>query len=124
MSNNSIPRQHLDAFSHVVECIFLLQQDNVICQADLWGDSGNLCTLYMLLTIPLDTLIITYGRHNPSLTHTRIGLHKSKTCMTIAIARPPGLITISLFDFTSSHFDSYCMLLTYHHGWLPPVLPF
>jgi hypothetical protein len=55
---------HLDVFSHVVECIFLLQQDNVICQAllDLWGDSGNLCTIYALLTVPIDTLTITYGR--------------------------------------------------------------
>ena len=54
----------LDAFSHVVECIFLLQQDNVIRQAllDLWGDSGNPCTIYVLLMVPLDTLTITYGR--------------------------------------------------------------
>jgi hypothetical protein len=38
---------HLDAFSHVDECIFLLQQDNVICQAllDSWGDSGNPFTI-------------------------------------------------------------------------------
>jgi hypothetical protein len=30
----------------VVECIFLLQQDNVISQAllDSWGESDNLCT--------------------------------------------------------------------------------
>jgi hypothetical protein len=55
---------HLDVFSHVVECTFLLQQDNVICQAllDLWGDYGNLCTIYALLTVPIDTLTITYGR--------------------------------------------------------------
>jgi hypothetical protein len=35
---------HLDAFSHVlVEHVFLLNDDNVICQAllDLWGDSCN-----------------------------------------------------------------------------------
>jgi hypothetical protein len=59
------PDGHLDAFSHVVEHIFLLQQDNVICQAllDSWGESGNLCTIYALLTaVPHDTLTITYGR--------------------------------------------------------------
>jgi hypothetical protein len=56
-------RAHLDAFSHVVECIFLLQQDNVICQAllDLWGEYNNPCTIYKLLMVPLDTLAVTYG---------------------------------------------------------------
>jgi hypothetical protein len=30
----------------------------------------------------------------------------------------------NIFDITSSHFDSYCMSLTYHHEWLPlAVLP-
>jgi hypothetical protein len=55
---------HLDAFSHVVECVFLLQQDNVIHQAllDSWGNSGNLCIIYMLLMVPLDTLTIHYSR--------------------------------------------------------------
>jgi hypothetical protein len=56
---------HLDAFSHVVQCIFLLQQDNVICQAlfDSWGESSNPCTIYvLLLMVPIDTLTITYGR--------------------------------------------------------------
>jgi hypothetical protein len=54
----------LDAFSNVVELIFLLQQDNVIHQAllDSSGDSCNGCTIYMLLTLLLDTLTITYGR--------------------------------------------------------------
>jgi hypothetical protein len=54
----------LDAFLHVVECIFLLQQDTVICHAllDSWGASGNPCTLYVLLMVALDTLTITYGR--------------------------------------------------------------
>jgi hypothetical protein len=34
---------HLDVVSHVVECMFLLQQDNVICQAllDWWGEPTN-----------------------------------------------------------------------------------
>jgi hypothetical protein len=53
----------LDAFSPVVEHVFLLQQDNIICQAllDLWGESGNLCRIYVLLMVPLDTLTVTYG---------------------------------------------------------------
>jgi hypothetical protein len=53
----------LDAFSHVVECIFLLQQDIGIHQAllDLLRESGNLCTIYALLMVPLDTLTVPYG---------------------------------------------------------------
>jgi hypothetical protein len=34
--------------------------------------------------------------HDPSLIHTRIGLLSSETCMTIATAKPPGLITTCL----------------------------
>jgi hypothetical protein len=47
----------------VVEQIFLLQHNNVICQAllDLWGESGNQCTIYALLMVPLDTLTVTYS---------------------------------------------------------------
>ena len=33
---------------------------------------------------------------DPSLMHTRIGLHSSETCMTIATAKLPGLITTFL----------------------------
>jgi hypothetical protein len=42
----------LDAFSHVVECVFLLQQDNVICQAllDFVGRIQLPCTIYAVLT--------------------------------------------------------------------------
>jgi hypothetical protein len=55
---------YLDAFSQVGECIFLLQKDNVICQAllDLWGESRSPCTIYALLMFPFDTLTTTYGR--------------------------------------------------------------
>jgi hypothetical protein len=94
----------VDAFSHVVECIFLLQQDNVIHQVllDLWGESGNLCTIYALLTVPLDTLtvlpMVEPLMPDPSPMHTRIGLHSSKTCMTIATAKLPGLIITSLIS--------------------------
>jgi hypothetical protein len=53
---------HLKAFSHVVEGIFLLQQDNVIQQTllDSWGASDNR-TIYVLLTVPLHSLQITYS---------------------------------------------------------------
>jgi hypothetical protein len=93
----------LDTFSHVVECVFLLQQDNVICQAllDLCGESGNQCTICALPTVPLDTLTVTYSGyllHNPSLMHTRIGIHSSETCMTIATTKLPGLTITSLIS--------------------------
>jgi hypothetical protein len=54
---------HLDAFTHVVECIFHLQPDYVIFQALLasWGESDNPCTIYALLMVPLDTLIVNYS---------------------------------------------------------------
>jgi hypothetical protein len=56
---------HLDEFSHAVECIFLLQQDNIICQAllDSRGKSNGQCTIYMLLMVFLDTLTVTYGKN-------------------------------------------------------------
>jgi hypothetical protein len=54
---------HCDAFSQVVECIFHLQPDNVICHALLasWGESDNPCTIFTLLMVPLDTLIVNYS---------------------------------------------------------------
>jgi hypothetical protein len=53
----------LDALSQVVECIILLQQDNDVCHAilDSWKQSGNPCTIYALITVPLDTLTVTYN---------------------------------------------------------------
>jgi hypothetical protein len=95
---------HLKAFSHVVERVFLLQQDNVIWQAllDLWGASNNLCTIYALLTLPLHSLQVIYVvepmMRNPSLMHTKMGLPISETCMTIATAKLPGLIITSLIS--------------------------
>jgi hypothetical protein len=92
----------LDAFSHVVECIFLLQQDNVLHQTllDLWGDSGNPHAQYThskwFPLTPLPLPMAEPQMHNPSLMYTRIGLHSSKTCMTIATAKLSGLITTSL----------------------------
>ncbi len=29
----------------------------------------------------------------------------------------------NIFDLTSSHFDSYCTLMSHNHDWSPPVLP-
>jgi hypothetical protein len=82
-----------------LESIFLLQQDNVICQALLvsWGESNNLYTINTLLTVPLTPfrlLAVELIMWNPSLMHTRIvGLLNSETCMTITTAKLPGLIT-------------------------------
>jgi hypothetical protein len=42
--------------------------------------------------------------------------------MLFARANLPGRSDHNIFDLTSSHFDGYCMLLTYHHAWSPPVL--
>jgi hypothetical protein len=53
----------------------------------------------MLLTVPLDTLNVHYGRasmHVPSLMHTKIRFPSSVTCMLFATANPLGLITTSL----------------------------
>jgi hypothetical protein len=99
------PGSHVDAFSHVFESIFLLQQDNVIHQAllDSWGESGNPCTICMLLTVPpwLTPLQLPMSEPlmpDPSLMHTRIRLLSSETFMTIAAAKPPGLIITSLIS--------------------------
>jgi hypothetical protein len=91
----------LDVFSHVVEHIFLLQQNNVIHQAllDSWEESNNPCTIFTLLMVPLNTLQVTYGRTYdtwPLSNAYKHGLLSSKTCMTIATAKLPGLITTSL----------------------------
>ncbi len=117
---------HLDVFSHVVECIFLLWQDNVICQAllDSRRDSGNLCTLYVLIMVPLDTLTITHSRtsaawplSNAYKTQiTQIG--DMYDCCNSQTAWSDH----NIFDLTSSHFDSYCMWLKYQHEWSSPVL--
>jgi hypothetical protein len=54
---------HLKALSHVVEKIFLLPWSNVIWQAllDSWGGSNDLCMIYALLIVPLNSLQITYA---------------------------------------------------------------
>jgi hypothetical protein len=117
---------HLDAISHVVEC-FLLQQDNVIHQAllDSWGASTNPCTIYMLLMVPLDTLTITYGRTSDArpLSNAYKNWITQFQDMYDCCNSQTTWSDHSIFDLTSSHFGSYCMSLTYHHGWSPPVLP-
>jgi hypothetical protein len=121
------PGGHLDAFSHVVKCIFLLQQDNVIFQAllDSWGESVNPCTLSVLLTVPLGTLQVTYGRtydtqplsnaYKNCITHFQ-NMYDHCSCQTTWSDH-------YIFDLTSSHFDSYCILISCNHDWSPPVLP-
>ena len=63
------------------------------------GASNNLCMIYALLTVPLHSLQITHGRTSDALPlsnayKTRFLI--SATCMTIAAAKPPGLIITSL----------------------------
>ena len=55
--------------------------------------------IHALLIVPLHSLqlpMVEPMMCDPSLMHTRIGLLISKTCMTIATAKLPGLITTSL----------------------------
>jgi hypothetical protein len=106
-SHNSQPRlpilMHspiwLNAFS------FLLQNDNVICQAllDSWGESGNPCTIYMLLRVPLDTLTITYGRTSnaqplSNAFKNQITEFQDMYDHCSPTAKPPGLIITSLIS--------------------------
>jgi hypothetical protein len=61
--------------------------------------------------------------HNPSLMLTRIGLLNSKTCMTIAAAKLPGLMITSLISPHPTLTGCYCFSICHNHDWLPPVLP-
>jgi hypothetical protein len=121
---------HLDTFSHVVRCVFLLQQDNVLCQAllDLWGVSYNPCTIYVLLTAPLDTLTINYGgtssAHPFSNAYKNLITQFQEMYMYAICNSQPAWSDHNIFYLTSFHLDGYCMLLTYHHEWLPPCAPF
>ena len=118
---------HLDAFSHVVECIFLLQQDNAICQAllDLWEESGNQCTIYVLRMVPLDTLTITYSR--TSNVQPLSDAYKNQITQFQDMYDHCNSQTTwsdhNIFDLTSFHFDSYCFFISHSHDWLPLVLP-
>jgi hypothetical protein len=90
----------------------------------MWGESSNPCIIYALLVGPLDTLTITYGGTSaaqPSLMHTRIRLHSSETCMTVATAKLPGLIITSLI----SPYPTLTAIAFWYlnHDWSPPVLP-
>jgi hypothetical protein len=112
----------------VVKCVFLLQQDNVICcQAllDLWGEVPMTHTQYTctVLTVPLDTLTVTYGgtynvqplsnAYKNWITQFQ-DMYDHCNCQT-------AWSDHNIFDLTSSHFDSYCKSLTYNHEWSPPV---
>jgi hypothetical protein len=120
----------LDVFSHVVECIFLLQLDNVICQAllaDSWGDSYNLCTIYTLLTVPLDTLTINFGR-TPNA-YPLSNAYKNQIIqfqdMYALCSSQPTWSDHNIFDLNSSILmATACHLHMIMNGCLPPVLPF
>jgi hypothetical protein len=74
--------------------------------------------------VPLDTLTVTYGRtyevqplsdaYKNWITQfqDRYDHHNNQTMQS----------DHNIIDLTSSHFDSYCMSLTYNHDWLPPVV--
>jgi hypothetical protein len=71
MSNSTQPRQPVLMHSAMwLKCVFLLQQDNIICQAllDFLGESSNPCTIYSLLMVPLDTLTVTYHAYKNWIT--------------------------------------------------------
>ncbi len=130
MSSNSQPGlpilmhspMFLNAFS------FFKSKDNVICQAllDSWGELGNPCTIYMLLTVPLDTLTIT---KNGRTSHVQPLCNACKNWITQfwdMYDHCNSQTTWSdhnIFDLTSSHFDSYCFSISHNHDWSPLVLP-
>jgi hypothetical protein len=72
---------------------------------------------------PLQLHMVEPLMRDPSLMHTRIGLLISETCMTIAVAKLAAWLDHNIFDLTSSHFDSYCFLISHNYDLLPPVLP-
>jgi hypothetical protein len=79
--------------------------------------------IYVLLTVPLHSLQINYGKTSdaqPLSNAYKNQITHFKTCMTLAAAKLPAH---NIFDLTSSHFDSYCMSISHNHKWLPPVLP-
>jgi hypothetical protein len=65
MSNSSQPRwpvlMHYSLWINVPSSFN--RSNNAIHQAllDLWGESGNPCTICALLMVPLDTLTVTYS---------------------------------------------------------------
>jgi hypothetical protein len=75
----------------------------------------------MLLMVLLDTLTITYGR--TSDVQPLSNAYKNLITQFQNMYHHCKRSDHNIFDLTSSHFDSYCMSLTYHHEWLPPVLP-
>jgi hypothetical protein len=98
---------HLEAFIHVVEDLFLLQQGNVIWQAllDLWGTSNNPCMIY----VPLHALQINYGAtsgaqplsnaYKNQITHFQ-NMYDHCSCQI-------AWSDCNIFDLMSSNFDSY-----------------
>jgi hypothetical protein len=117
----------LDALSHVVEHVFLLEQDNIFCQAllDSWGESSNLCTIYALLTVPIETFTVTYN--GTSAVQPLSNAYKNRIAqfqeMYDHCNSQIAWSDHNILDLTASHFDSYCFSIYHNHDWLPPVLP-
>jgi hypothetical protein len=82
----------------------------------------------VLLTVPLHSLQITYSISRTSDAWPLSNAYKN--CITKFqnmydhCSCQTASSNHNLFDLTSSHFDSYCMLITHNHDWLPPVLSF
>ncbi len=75
--------------------------------------------------VPLDTLTVTYGR--TSDVQPLSNAYKNWITQFQDIYDYCNSQTAwsdhNIFDLTSSHFDSYCFLISHNHDWLPPVLP-
>jgi hypothetical protein len=75
--------------------------------------------------VPLDTLTVTYGR--TSDVQPLSNAYKNWITQFQDIYDHCNSQTAwsdhNIFDLTSSHFDSYCFLISHNHDWLPPVLP-
>jgi hypothetical protein len=131
MSKNSLPRQPilmhspmwLNAFSFS-DRIMLFVRLSLIREDEILATHAQYMHSYQFPSTPLPLPMAEPQMCDPSLMHTRISaqitqfqdMYDHCTSQTVWSDH-------NIFDLTSSHFDSYCMSLTYHHGWLPPVLP-
>jgi hypothetical protein len=88
------------------------------------GDSGNLCTIYTLLTVPLDTLTITYSGTSDAWTLSNA--YKNQIIqfqeMYDHCNSQTAWSDCDIFDLTSFHFDSYCFSISHNHDSLPHVI--
>ena len=100
-----------------LEFIFLLQQDNVIHQAllDSWGESNNSYAIYILITVPLHSLQVTYsGTYDVwPLSNAYKNQITQFWDMYDCCNYQAALSDHNIFYLTSSHFDRYCSHVIY-----------